>query len=69
MLISEITDGRGQTRVVARIDADARLVNGADSVYALALEAARAGASLRQFIDKRGSARPSTSPPPMKRAG
>ena len=54
MLISEITDGKGQTRVVARIDADARLVNGADSVYALALEAARAGESLRTVLDRRG---------------
>ena len=54
MLISEITDGKGQTRVVARIDADARLVNGADSVYALALEAARGGESLRTVLDRRG---------------
>jgi len=54
MLISEITDGKGQTRVVARIEADARLVNGADSVYALALEAARGRESLRTVLDRRG---------------
>ena len=54
MLISEITDGKGQTRVVARIDAGARLVNGADSVYALALEAARGRESLRTVLDRRG---------------
>ena len=54
MLISELTDGKGKTRVVVRIDDDARLVNGADSVYALALEAVRASESLRTVLDKRG---------------
>jgi len=33
MLISELTDGKGNTRVAVRIEGDARLVNGADSVY------------------------------------
>src|SRR3954471_322293 len=54
MLISELTDGKGNIRVAVRIDDAARLVNGAESVYALALEAIRAGESLRTVLDKRG---------------
>ena len=54
MLVSELTDGKGNTRVAVRIEGDARLVNGADSVYALALEAIRARESLRTVLDKRG---------------
>ena len=54
MLVSELTDGKGNTRVAVRIEGDARLVNGADSVYALALEAMRARESLRTLLDKRG---------------
>ena len=50
MLISELTDGKGNTRVAVRIEGDARLVNGADSVYALALEAIRARESLRREV-------------------
>jgi hypothetical protein len=54
MLVSELTDGKGNRRVAVRIDGQARLVNGADSVYALALEAIRAKESLRTVLDKRG---------------
>ena len=54
MLISELKDGNGNTRVAVRIEGDARLVNGVESVYALALEAIRAKESLRTVLDKRG---------------
>ena len=61
MLISELTDGRGNTRVAVRIDDTARLVNGVESVYALALEAIRARESLGPCWTSAGSARRSTS--------
>ncbi|MGL4312327.1 MAG: AraD1 family protein [Paracoccaceae bacterium] len=40
--------------VIARNDADARLVNGATGTYALAIEAIAAGLSLAQAVDRRG---------------
>ncbi len=54
MLISQISDADGMSLVVVR-DADAaRSVKGAKSVYALALEAARAGRSLADVVAERG---------------
>jgi hypothetical protein len=54
MLISELTDGTGETHVAMRIEAEARLVNGVASVYALALEAIRNNETLRTTIDRYG---------------
>jgi len=54
MLISELTDGTGGTRVAMRTEGDARLVNGATTIYALALEAAGGGETLRTAIDRYG---------------
>ena len=69
MLVSELTDGRGNTRVAVRIDDTARLVNGVESVYALALEAIRAKESLRTVLDSAGSAKRWTSPRHIGKAG
>lgn len=54
MLISELLDIGGETRVAMRIESEARLVNGAASVYALAQEAIRNGETLRTTIDRYG---------------
>ena len=54
MLLSELMDIGGETRVAMRIESEARLVNGVGSVYALALEAARNGETLRTAIDRYG---------------
>jgi hypothetical protein len=54
MLISELTDVSGETRVAVRLDRGAFLVRGATSVYELALAAARAGMTLDLVIDERG---------------
>ncbi len=54
MLLSQIVDETGRIRVVARHDDHVRLVEGAASVYALALEAARTGRSLEDLVRQRG---------------
>ncbi|MBA3447507.1 MAG: GguC protein, partial [Pseudaminobacter sp.] len=57
MLISQIADETGTIRVVARVGGKTRIVNGARSVYSLALEAARNGAGLVALIDRIGLGR------------
>jgi hypothetical protein len=54
MLISELTDASGQTRVAVRLERGTFLLNGAATVYELALGAARAGTTLDHVIDERG---------------
>lgn len=54
MFISQILDEAGQIAVVVRDGGEAALVNGADSSYALAVEAAQSGRSLRDVIMARG---------------
>ncbi|WP_457937057.1 AraD1 family protein [Mesorhizobium sp. 10J20-29] len=54
MLISQIVDGSDMIQVVARTDSGTRVVNGAKSVYSLALEAARAGVGLVELIERKG---------------
>ena len=54
MLISQIVDGSDMIQVVARIDGATRVVNGAKSVYSLALEAARSGIGLAALIERKG---------------
>ncbi|MBL8580966.1 MAG: GguC protein, partial [Rhizobiaceae bacterium] len=54
MLISEIEDEAGTIHVVAREGSHARVVRGARSVYALALEAARGGTTIASLIEQRG---------------
>jgi len=55
MLISQML-GEGDTiRVVARNGGRARVVNGARSVYALAMEAARTGIGLAALIERKGA--------------
>ncbi len=54
MFISQILDETGQIAVVVRDGGEAALVNGADSSYALAVEAAQSGRSLRDVIMARG---------------
>lgn len=55
MLISQMIGADGQTKVLVRQPGcQARSVNNAESVYALALEAANAQKSLQQCIDERG---------------
>jgi hypothetical protein len=54
MLISQIRDSAGRTVVIARSGSEAYAVRGADSVHALALEAARAGTRLAARIHERG---------------
>ncbi|GLS29107.1 hypothetical protein SAMN04488498_101651 [Mesorhizobium albiziae] len=54
MLISQIVDGSDMIQVVARFDGATRILNGAKSVYSLALEAARTGMSLAALIERKG---------------
>jgi hypothetical protein len=55
MLISQINNGYGATIVVVReLDGEARIVNNASSVYALATEAADSGKSLADVIAAHG---------------
>ena len=54
MLISQVVDGSDMIQVVARTDSGTRVVNGAKSVYSLALEAARAGVGLVELIERKG---------------
>ncbi|OCP23051.1 MULTISPECIES: AraD1 family protein [unclassified Ensifer] len=55
MLISQIRNEDGSTTVAVRAPGEAaRAVNGAMSVYALAMEAANAGRSLRDTIEAKG---------------
>jgi hypothetical protein len=54
MFISQILDEAGQIAVVVRDGGEAALVNGAASSYALAVEAAQSGRSLRDVIMARG---------------
>jgi len=54
MLISQIVDGSDMIQVVARTNGQPRIVNGAKSVYALALEAARGGIGLAALIERKG---------------
>lgn len=54
MFISQIKDETGKRAVVLRHEAEAALVNGADSTYALAVEAAATGKPLREVIMARG---------------
>ncbi len=54
MLISQIVDGSDMIQVVARTNGATRVVNGAKSVYSLALEAARSGIGLAALIERKG---------------
>jgi hypothetical protein len=54
MLISQIVDASDMIQVVARFDGATRVLNGAKSVYSLALEAARTGISLAALIERKG---------------
>ena len=54
MLISQVSGTDGTNFVAVRNGGAARLVNGAKSVYALALEAVRAGKQLHAVITERG---------------
>jgi hypothetical protein len=54
MLISQISGPDGLSSVAVRDNGEARLVKGAKSVYALALEAVRAGKPLNAVIKERG---------------
>src|SRR5688572_31914020 len=54
MLISQIVDGSDMIQVVARTNGVTRVVNGAKSVYSLALEAARSGSGLAALIERKG---------------
>lgn len=54
MLLSQILDDTETIRVAARNGGKARIVNGARSVYSLALEAARTGLGLAALIDRKG---------------
>lgn len=54
MLISQILDDGDTIRVVARKDGKVRAVNGARSVYSLAMEAARTGVKLATLIERKG---------------
>lgn len=54
MLMSQIVSADGKSRVAVREGEAARLVNEAKSVYALALEAVRAGTSLATIVADRG---------------
>jgi hypothetical protein len=55
MLISQMLDDTDTIRVIVRDDAKARIVNGARSVYSLALEAARTGVGLVSLIESKGA--------------
>src|SRR6218665_1483291 len=55
MLISQVAKADGSIAVVVREEGGkGRVVNGATSVYALALEAANGGQSLKATIDAKG---------------
>jgi hypothetical protein len=54
MLISQILDDSETIRVATRDGGKARIVNGARSVYSLALEAARTGLGLAALIERKG---------------
>jgi hypothetical protein len=54
MLLSQILAATETIRVAARNGGKARIVNGARSVYSLALEAARTGLGLAVLIDRKG---------------
>ena len=54
MLISQMLDDADIIRVVARNGGKARVVNGARSVYSLAMEAARTGVGLEALIERKG---------------
>ena len=54
MLISQVVDGSDMIQVVARTGGVTRVVNGAKSVYSLALEAARGGIGLVALIERKG---------------
>ena len=54
MLISQVVDGSDMIQVVARTGGGTRVVNGAKSVYSLALEAARGGVGLAALIERKG---------------
>ena len=54
MLISQVVDGADMIQVVARSGGQTRVVNGARSVYSLALEAARSGVGLAALIERKG---------------
>jgi hypothetical protein len=57
MLISQVVDGADMIQVVARSGGATRIVNGAKSVYSLALEAARSGIGLAALIERKGFGR------------
>lgn len=54
MLISQILDDSETIRVAVRDGSKARIVNGARSVYSLALEAARTGLGLAALVESKG---------------
>jgi hypothetical protein len=54
MLLSQIVDEAGRIRVLARHEDRVRLVEGAASVYALALEAARTNKGIAELVAQRG---------------
>ena len=55
MLVSQVENTDGSIMVVVREEGgEGRAVKGADSVYALAMEAANSGLSLKAVIDARG---------------
>jgi hypothetical protein len=54
MLISQVVDASDMIQVVARTGGGTRVVNGAKSVYSLALEAARGGIGLVALIERKG---------------
>ncbi len=54
MLISQILDDAETIRVVARNGGKTRTINGARSVYSLAMEAARTGVRLAELIERKG---------------
>jgi hypothetical protein len=55
MLVSQMLGEDDTIRVVARNGNGARVVNGARSVYALAMEAARTGVGLAALIERKGA--------------
>lgn len=57
MLISQIVDGADMIQVVARQGGATRIVNGAKSVYSLALEAARGNVGIETLIERKGFGR------------
>ncbi|TIU76508.1 MAG: GguC protein, partial [Mesorhizobium sp.] len=54
MLISQSLDDAETIRVVARSGGKTRIINGARSVYSLAMEAARTGTGLEALIERKG---------------